>query len=83
MCSEPSDALHGLLEVRGFYPGLNRIDYGSDDDMSPEEEAAGALIGPDTTGDQRVRAPTDPTRKDTTAHIGQLGVLLLVQFAGE
>ncbi|HON47310.1 MAG TPA: PKD domain-containing protein [Kiritimatiellia bacterium] len=54
------------LEVRGFHPGLNRIDYGSDDDMSPEEEAAGALIGPQTQpATKGAERPTDPTKEDT------------------
>jgi hypothetical protein len=54
------------LEVRGYHPGLNRIDYGSDDDMSPQEEAAGELIGPQTQpATKGAERPTDPTKEDT------------------
>ena len=55
-----------FLEIRGYHPGLNRIDYGSDDDMSYEEEVASGDIGPQTQpATKGAERPTDPTKEDT------------------
>lgn len=55
-----------FLEIRGYHPGLNRIDYGSDDDMTAQEEAAGSFIGPQTDpATKGAERPTDPTKMDT------------------
>lgn len=52
------DPFTAFLEVRGFHPGLNNAQYGSDDDFGPGE----------TRGDEpRVgdKQGTDPTKLDT------------------
>jgi len=59
-------AFDAYREIRGYHEGLNRLDFGSDEDYGPGEEEVHNEYGPNP--DPYTRAaerPTDPTVADT------------------
>ena len=53
-------------EIRGYHSGLNRLDFGSDEDFGPGEEQIHMDFGPNQNPYTRAaERPTDPTVDDT------------------
>jgi hypothetical protein len=53
-------------EARGYHPGLNRLDFGSEEDFGPGEEQVHIDFGPNSVPYTRAaERPTDPTVDDS------------------